>query len=496
MKKTLLRLCSVFLILLLFISGSPQAGSAAQEITEIPKEAILSALYEADIPTIREAIAVGLVTCEDLTAYYLERIQAYNGPFNCFITIADNAMDVARERDQRIACGEGDGLLFGMPIVVKDNIDFAGYHTTNGHEKAPEQIAKTHSKIVNYLLSEGAVIIGKTNMSTDAQDARRSFSEAAGETKNAYSTYMASGGSSGGSAAAVSLNFAVAGLGTDTNSSLRLPAALNGCISLRSGLKKISTDGIIPLNTTRDVPGVITRTVYDQALMLDVMTNGVYRYTENLNSNALEGLRIGILCEFTYAIADDELRTEAAIDPEVSAAFANAVEELQACGAEVIPVSMPNLFELSDKTFGGGDTSRYKTQLYNEFLKLLEDNNISAVIFPTYLSTPLRSGRDASGKYWNVWSQTFINNCRNLSSCAKLPEISVPIGIHSLGAGIGMEIAAPRNCEQLLLDIAYTYTLSYDHRELPSGAPDTYAEYNLGSLAELIEVYKQSNHLQ
>ena len=469
------------------------------DISDVPpaisKEAILSALYEADICTLREAISVGLISCEELTAYYLERIKTYNGPYNCFITICENAMDVARERDQRIACGEADGILFGIPIVVKDNIDFAGYHTTNGHKKVETQIAKNHAAIVNYLLSEGAVVIGKTNMSTDAQDARRSFSDAAGETKNAYSTYLASGGSSGGSAVSVSLNFAAAGLGTDTNSSLRLPAALNGCISLRSGLKKISTKGITPLNASRDVPGVITRTVYDQAILLDVLTKGAYRYTEHLNPNVLKGLRIGILTEFTYAVPDDELRTEQQIDAEVAAAFENAVNELRACGAEVIPVSMPDLFELSGKTFGYGDTSAFKTQLYNSFVALLDSNEISAVIFPTYLSTPLRSGRDTNGKYWSAWAQTFINNCRNLSSCAKLPEISVPIGTHSLGAGIGMEIAAPRNCEQLLLDIAYAYTSAYNHRAVPPGAPDAYQEYHAGSLADLISIHVQSQQL-
>lgn len=502
LKKYYIRFCAFFLGVILAVSMVPHRGFASNQTTEVPesspvvtKEAILSALYEADIATLREAISVGLISCEELTAYYLERINAYNGPYNCFITICSNAMDVARERDQRIACGEADGILFGIPIVVKDNIDFAGFHTTNGHKKTEEQIAKNHASIVNYLLAQGAVVIGKTNMSTDAQDARRSFSEAAGETKNAYSSYLASGGSSGGSAASVSLNFAAAGLGTDTNSSLRLPAALNGCISLRSGLKKISTNGIIPLNASRDVPGVITRTVYDQALLLDVMTKGKYRYTEHLNANVLDGLRIGILSEFTYPLPGDELRTAQNIDTEVSAAFERAVNELRACGAEVVPVSMPDLFELSDKTFGYGDTSRYKTQLYNSFLELLNANDISVVIFPTYLSTPLRSGRDANGKHWSAWAQTFINNCRNLSSCAKLPEISVPIGTHSLGAGIGMEIAAPRDCEQLLLDIAYSYTSVYNHRALPSGAPNSYSEYYAGSLAELIAAYKQSQQL-
>ena len=492
-RSVTLFVCILFLTVIVSASSyTATTGGTSESIdwSDIEKEAILSALYEADISALRQAISVGLITCEELTAYYLERIEAYNAPYNCFITICEDALSVARQRDQQLANGQAEGLLFGVPVVIKDNINLSGYHTTNGHGKDDTQIAESNAAIVDHLLSQGAVIIAKTNMSTDAQEAHRTISDIVGETKNAYSPYLASGGSSGGSAVAVSLNFAAAGLGTDTNSSLRLPAALSGCVSLRSGLKKISTEGITPLSISRDVPGAITRTVYDQAILLDVLTEGAYNYTGNLNANVLDGLRIGILTELSYAVPEDKLRTEETIDPEVAAAFANAVTELESLGAEVVPVSIPDLFELSEKTFGYGNTSAYKTALYESFLSTLENNDISAVIFPTYLSTPLRSGRDASGKHWNVWTQTFINNCRNLSSCAKLPEISIPIGTHSLGSGIGMEIAAPRNCEQLLLDIAYSYTNSYDHRTLPAGAPDTYAQNNVGTLEELIEAYQ------
>ena len=146
---------------------------------------------------------------------------------------------------------------------------------------------------------------------------------------------------------------------------------------------------------------------------------------------------------------------------------------------------MSNLFTLSDKTFQNNKQAS-KDALYNAFENLLKEENISAVVYPTYLSTPIRSGRDANGKYWNVYDQTNINNCRTLAPSAGIPEITVPIGLHSLGAGIGMEIASLKNSEQLLLDIAYSYTSSYNHRQLPDGAPNAYQEDYLGSVAELI----------
>ena len=490
-----------FFMAILMVFASLFTASAEEVVTD--KNAVLSALYEADISAIREAIDLKIISCEELTAYYLERIEKYNAPYNCFITLCDNAIEVAKQRDEALSKGENDGLLFGIPVVVKDNIDIKGLYTTNGHTLDKSKIADSNATVINYLLEQGAVIIGKTNMSTDAQDARISYSEIKGQTKNAYNTLLAAGGSSGGTAVAVSLNFAVAGLGTDTNSSLRIPAVLNGCVSLRPTFDLVDRTGCTTLNSTRDVAGAITRSVYDQAIMMDVLTNGQYKYTENLDKNALNGLKIGILKELSYATTsasitgtdeernaiatkfDVSARTDKHIDNEVATAFNNAIKELESCGAEVITVSMPKLWNLSYNTFVSGHKSN-KQALYDEFEKIVNENGLDAVIFPSYLSTPLKSGTDANGKYWNAWSQVFLNNCRALSPSASLPEISIPIGYHSSGAGIGLEIAGLRNSEQLLLDIAYSYTEKYDHRAVPTGSPDLYADYSADSLEAII----------
>ena len=472
---------------LVILSGIPvvQAQEAA---VSVEQDTLLSALYEADISAIQKALSLGLITSVELTQYYLDRIEAYNKPYNCFITICDNALEIARQRDADREKGLAKGALFGIPIVVKDNMDYVGYHTTNGYNKKASQIAKTNADVVQAFVDAGAIIIAKTNMSTAAQDALCSKSQVAGETKNAYNTTMASGGSSGGSAVATSLNFAAAALGTDTNSSLRIPAALSGCISLRPTFGLLSSKGIKRLNSTRDTAGAITRTVYDQALMLDVLTGGEYNYTENLNAQVLSGMRIGILEELSYATTKEAKRKERNIDKEVTDAFSNAVKELESLGATVIKVSFPKLFSLSNATFDSGN-AKHKEALYNAYLKVLEENDVSVLIYPSYLTAPIRSGKDENGKQWNPRSQVNINNCRTLSPSAGLPEISVPIGLHSRGAGIGMEIAAPKNCEQLLLDIAYSFTQSYDHRQTPEGAPDTYKASNAGTLQAIIDDY-------
>ena len=503
------RFLSLFMAILIVFASLFTVSAYEEVVTD--KNAVLSALYEADISTIREAIDLKIISCEELTAYYLERIEKYNTPYNCFITLCDNAIEVAKQRDEALSKGENDGLLFGIPVVVKDNIDIKGLYTTNGHTLDKSKIADSNATVVNYLLEQGAIIIGKTNMSTDAQDARISYSEIKGQTKNAYNTLLAAGGSSGGTAVAVSLNFAVAGLGTDTNSSLRIPAVLNGCVSLRPTLDLIDRTGCTTLNSTRDVAGAITRSVYDQAIMMDVLTNGQYKYTENLDKNALDGLKIGVLKELSYATTtasitgteevrnavatrfDMSVRTEKYVDNQVASALANAIKELESCGAEIVTVSMPNLWNLSYNTFASGHKSN-KQALYDEFEKTVNENGLDAIIFPSYLSTPLKSGTDENGKYWNAWSQPFSNNCRAVSPSASLPEISIPIGYHSSGAGIGLEIAGLKNSEQLLLDIAYSYTEKYNHRAVPTGAPDLYADYNADSLQAIIDsVVYQAN---
>ena len=480
------RILSFFLcaVLLVSLTLSVQAAPVYRpEELKMEKEAILSALYEAEIADLRQAIDLGLVTCEELTAYYLERIEAYNEPYNCFITICDDAIEAARSRDAQLAEGTATGSLFGIPVVIKDNMDLEGYHTTNGYKKKDSQIAGSNATVVQALLDEGAVIIAKANMSTAAQDALRSYSAAVGETKNAYNTELAAGGSSGGSAVSVSLNFAAAALGTDTNSSLRIPAALAGCVSLRPTFGLLSNNGIKRLNRTRDTAGAITRTVYDQAIMLDVLTGGQYGYAENLNGNALEGIRIGVLKELAYETGG--YRRTGQIDIEVDYAFQQALDTMRACGAEVVEVSIPNLLSLAERTMSTNNDAR-KQKVYAAFLEALEEYNVSCLVFPSYLSTPQKSGRDANGTYWDVTTQDNINNCRILSPCAGLPEISVPIGTHSRGAGIGMEIAAAKGEEQLLLDLAYSYMNADGPRDIPTGAPDTYAASNQGSLKELI----------
>lgn len=481
MKKLLILLC-LLLPMQAFAADTDEIRDHFPITDE--KQALLEALYEADIASIREAIDLGLITCRELTEYYLERIEAYEDTFHCFITLCDNALEEADKRDAAIANGSAEGLLFGIPIVVKDNIDYEGYPTTNGYwcyKSAPSESAT----VVQNLLDEGAVILGKTNMSAGAQDAICSVSDLGIETFNAYNPELASGGSSGGSASAVSLNLAVAGLGTDTNVSLRYPSALNGCVSMRPTVGLLDRDGCVILNYSRDTPGAITRTVKDQAIMLDVMTGGETSYAENLDASALEGMRIGVLWELSYPIANSYDRKESDLDEEILTAFENTVSEFIACGADIEVISIPEVFNYSASDGGG---TYLREQVNTKLEAVFEENEISALIFPSYLHTPdynVTEHSTPAGGY------AYICNCAKLSPIAGVPEITIPIGVHSRGAGIGMEILSLKNSEQLLLDIAYSYSEQYNHRQAPETAPSLYDSNQEETLSAYIARYQQ-----
>ena len=143
-------------------------------------------------------------------------------------------------------------------------------------------------------------------------------------------------------------------------------------------------------------------------------------------------------------------------------------------------VSFPKLFSLSCKTFESNAKAN-KTALYNAFKKFMEENSLDAVIFPTYLSAPMKSAAKC-----NINSAVFINNCRALSPSAGVPELTLPIGQHSSGAGIGLEIATLKNGEQLLLDIGFSLEKELSARAVPEGARDIYARYYEKSLDELL----------
>lgn len=433
--------------------------------------------FEASITELYDLLEAGAFTCEELVQYYLDRIDEYNSDFNCFITLCDDALEVARLRDEQREKGEILGKLHGIPIVVKDNIDVEGYPTTNGESWRKNNIATDSANVVQKLIDAGAVIIGKTNMSTAAMYAEHSVSDVQGETKNAYSLDYSAGGSSGGSAVAVSLNFAAAGLGTDTNSSLRIPAAYSATVSLRTTYGLIDTDGVIPLNYNRDVLGAITKTVEDQAYMLDVMTDDEYSYYENLDADALNGARIGYLVQLCEPGYNFPFNINA-VDREVIDITKKAAEDMEKAGATVIRVEIPSLFYYN--------SIRALDSIYAELQFLFDYYDLDGIIFPACLSTTPSSGY-TSGGVPIAQTQDFINPVRYFSSPLGVPEICIPAGYTKEGLSVGLEIVGLKNSEQTLLNLAYSYEQATNYRTPSTLAPNL-SEYDCEDIEDYVYI--------
>lgn len=211
----------------------------------------------------------------ELTQLYLERIRKYDG-LNGLNTVAEldkTAMETAKALDDNDI--ERSLPLFGIPILIKDNIDVKGLHTTAGSAALADNIALYDSPVVKNLRRNGAVILGKTNMTEFAnyttQNMPNGYSSQSGQVKNAYDRSIEPSGSSSGSAVAVSAGLCAAAIGTDTSFSVIGCATVNGVTGLKPPSGALSQDGIIPISHTLDSVGTLTRDMSDALLVYSGM---------------------------------------------------------------------------------------------------------------------------------------------------------------------------------------------------------------------------------
>src|SRR5438094_5503986 len=229
-------------------------------------------LEETTIADIQEAVAAGVLSSEKLVELYLARIAAYDraGPrLNSIIYINPNAKAEAAALDRERADKGPRGPLHGIPVLLKDNIDVANMPTTNGSAVMNDAIPSEDGSITKALRAAGAVILGKAAM---GEFAGGSYNSVRGQTLNPYNVKRSTGGSSSGSGAAISANFGVLAIGTDTSTSVRGPASYTGIVGMRPTTGLISRAGIAPKNLNFDRAGPMARTVTDLALMMNVIS--------------------------------------------------------------------------------------------------------------------------------------------------------------------------------------------------------------------------------
>jgi Asp-tRNA(Asn)/Glu-tRNA(Gln) amidotransferase A subunit family amidase len=498
------------------MSGVPAPGGA-QDFDVI----------ETTIADIHRAYRAGTLTARQLPELYIRRIEAYDrsGPsFNAITRIHPRALEIADSLDRIFReTGNLAGPLHGIPVVVKENYDTYDLPTTNGARVLAESIPPDDATMVAKIRAAGAIIIAKSNMAEWAFSPLETIGSAhPGYTFNPYALNRVPAGSSGGTAAAVTANLVVVGLGTDTGNSIRGPSAHTSLVGIRPTIGLTSRDGIIPLYLERDVGGPMTRTVEDAARMLDVLagedpadsaTAGSRghipaTYTSFLDANALRGARFGVV---------RQLYDREGADPEVMQRFDQAVITLRTLGATVIDnldvwvldsvrVSLCSSFkrdleqylatlgpgapvrtldaiiesgryhssverrirsQANDST--GGDPERCraaaesKKRFQDGLRSVLRSNTLDGLIYPTWSNPPRLIGD---------LSTPSNDNSQNLAPPSGFPAITVPMGwVRNQSLPVGLQILGDAWTESRLFAFAYAFEQATHHRHPPPTAP-------------------------
>jgi amidase len=339
------------------------------------------ALDEATIERVHAALRDGSLTCRSLVEQYLARIDANDkkgAALNAIILVNPDALKAADDLDRRYRQSGPVGPMHCVPLIVKDNYETVDMPTTAGSLSLKDMRTGKDAFVVKRLRDAGAVVIAKSNMAEFAFSPVETVSSILpGYTRNPYDTSRVTAGSSGGSAAALAANFALMATASDTGDSIRGPAAHQALVGLRSTMGLVSRSGVVPLNLAADIAGVLTRTVTDSALALQVIAGedpsdsatvaGRGKvdsdYAGALRIDGLKGARLGVL---------HQAYDTPTLDTEVDAVFKGALGELRNLGAEVIdPVEVAE-FDALRRSQGGG-CNQLKHDL-NEYLAALGDN--------------------------------------------------------------------------------------------------------------------------
>ncbi|EAP88282.1 amidase family protein [Croceibacter atlanticus] len=247
-------------------------------------EALKPLILEQDIPTIQNHIKERSLTYEDLTLFYLKRIYKFEldstKTLNAIIALNDEVLNEARAKDKDTTTNKHP--IFGMPILLKDNVNTKGMATTAGAVALKDNYTTEDAKLVENLKANGALILGKLNLSEWAyyfcDGCPLGYSAIGGQTLNPYGRKaFETGGSSAGSGVATAANYAVATVGSETAGSIISPSSQNSVVGLKPTIGVISGDGIIPISHTLDTAGPMTKNVTDNAIVLDAMTSVNYK---------------------------------------------------------------------------------------------------------------------------------------------------------------------------------------------------------------------------
>ena len=432
-----------------------------------------------------------------IVADFISRTRQF-ADLNVFITLdAEGAAAKAEELDQLRTDGEIRGPLHGIPLVVKDNIHVAGMPNTAGTPSLKGFVPTSSNTVVARLEAAGAIILGKTNLHELAFGIT-SDNAAFGAVRNPFDTSLFPGGSSGGTASAISAGIAPAGLGTDTGGSVRIPPALTGIVGFRPSSGRYPSEAVTPISHTRDTVGLLSRTVSDLIVLDDVIVAA----TEPVTAIAAGEIRLGVPRAYYYEN----------LDQETAAVIEAVLARIREAGVQLIETEVPdiggllemsafpialyevardlpayleefdtgvNLAELSAAVaspdvhgvFGavageGGITEEVyaaamdaREQLRTNFRELFANQELDAIIFPTTI-LPARpiEGSLETVELNGEQVPTLLSYIHNTdpASIAALPGLSLPAGLTTSGLPVGLEIDGPEQSDRRLLAVAKT----------------------------------------
>lgn len=440
-------------------------------------------LHYNSITNIARMMRAGELTSASLTEHMLDRIEVLNPHLNAFITItADLARQQARKADADLSMGHDRGLLHGVPVALKDLFATKGIRTTCGSRLYENWVPDQDATVVEKLQDAGCVLLGKTGM-YELAAGTTGLNPFYGQIENPWKAGYDPGGSSGGSAAAVSAGLAFMALGTDTGCSVREPAHCCGVVGLKPTFGLVSKAGVQPLVWTKDHVGTLARNVTDAGLALDAVAGpdskdvySAYPFGwEQRRSDiaSLESVRIGVVRRYFFDC-----------DNEVACAVQSVLDLMQEKGAVLIELDIPDLeeaFEVGRAHFAEAGAiheenicahpEKYSDRVRASFETALDIDVVAyaraqhfrrgfsariealfsavdVLVGPTSRRVPAKLAELPNGYIQDVWKNTSIFNLTGH------PSISVPCGRSSNGLPLGLMLSGAMFDERKLLRIA------------------------------------------
>jgi aspartyl-tRNA(Asn)/glutamyl-tRNA(Gln) amidotransferase subunit A len=300
-------------------------------------------LHQLTITELSEKLAAGECTSVGIVNNVLDSIEAVDGRVGAYLTVdRDSALQQAAAADAARAAGKRTPLL-GIPVAIKDLLNVKGQPCTCSSKILEGYTAPYDATVIARLREAGAVLLGRVNMDEFAMGSSTE-NAALGKTANPWNLDHVPGGSSGGSAACVAADEAIASLGSDTGGSIRQPAAFCGCVGVKPTYGRVSRYGLTAFASSLDQIGPLTKTVKDSALLLEAICGHDPRDSSSIEKTvpafasrlcgdtSLAGMKLGLPKEYFVE----------GMDPEVEKAVRDAVEHCKSLGAEIVDVSLPN----------------------------------------------------------------------------------------------------------------------------------------------------------